>query len=112
MKDEFLTMKVSAVKQGNEYEKEGQRHRYDTLTFITSPTLIKPIGSGGFFVFNSDYAAYDTMACVGNLKKAFETGDMMDETEILALQRNEPANMDAVNRPSRSYLKTRKKICK
>ena len=35
MKDEFLTMKVSAVKQGNEYEKEGQRHRYDTLTFIS-----------------------------------------------------------------------------
>lgn len=76
----------------------------------TTPSLIKPIGRGGFFVFNTDYSAYDTLACVGNLKKSFEDGDMMQESEILELQRNNPANPEAIDRPSHSFIRGRKKL--
>ncbi|MEG2833662.1 MAG: hypothetical protein RR859_05760, partial [Ruthenibacterium sp.] len=31
----FLEMQAAAIKQGNEYEKDGVKHRYDTATFIT-----------------------------------------------------------------------------
>lgn len=76
----------------------------------TNPQNIRPVRRTGFFVFNRDYAAYDTLACVGNLKKAFEEGDMLSEQEILELQCNQGPNMDAVAQPSRRYLRSRKKM--
>ena len=78
----------------------------------TTPALIKPIGRGGFFTFDTDYDAYDTLACVGNLKKSFEDGDMMSEVEILDLQRNNPANPEALDRPSKNFIRGRKKLNK
>lgn len=75
-----------------------------------NPQNIRPVRRTGFFVFNRDYAAYDTLACVGNLKKAFEEGDMLSEQEILELQCNQGPNMDAVAQPSRRYLRSRKKM--
>lgn len=76
----------------------------------TNPQNIRPVRRTGFFVFNRDYDAYDTLACVGNLKKAFEEGDMLSEQEILELQCNQGPNMDAVAQPSRRYLRSRKKM--
>ena len=59
---------------------------------------------------NRDYEAYNTLACVGNLKKSMKEGDMMTEEEILKLQQNtQQANMEAVNRPSRRWMRNRKK---
>jgi hypothetical protein len=61
-------------------------------------------------VKDSDYAAYDTLACVGNLKKDMQEGNMMSEDEILALQQNQhQANMDGVVKPSRRWRKAQKK---
>lgn len=49
---------------------------------------------------DSDYNAYNTLACVGNLKKAMKEGDMMSEEEILKLQQNtQDSNMEGVARP-------------
>ncbi|MCI9403730.1 MAG: hypothetical protein HFF04_08675 [Oscillospiraceae bacterium] len=71
--------------------------------------LLTPIGRSCWFVRNSDYAAYDTLACVGNLKKSMAEGDMMSEDEILALQCNQPTNMEGIAKPSRKWLKAQKR---
>lgn len=74
--------------------------------------LLKPLKRTGFFVTNKDYAAYDTLATVQNLKKKFDENDMLSDAEILALQSNQPANMDIVDNPSKSYVKSKIKLQK
>lgn len=76
----------------------------------TNIQLLQPIARGCWFVRNRDYAAYNTLACVGNLKRSMSAGDMMSEEEILKLQQNtQQTNMEGVNRPSKRWLKRRKK---
>ncbi|WP_293009021.1 MULTISPECIES: zonular occludens toxin domain-containing protein [unclassified Oscillibacter] len=73
-------------------------------------TLLTPLRRHAWFVRDRDYEAYDTLACVGNLKKDMQDGNMMSETEILALQQNQnQTNMDGVVKPSRRWQKSRKK---
>lgn len=88
------------------------QYQYDAyeLENATNPSLITPVLRFGWFVRNRDYEAYDTLACVGNLKKSFEDGDMMSEDEILSLQCNNGANMDVVSNPSRKYKRRKKKM--
>ena len=74
-----------------------------------NPALLKPEKQSCWFVRNKDYTAYDTYACVGSLKKSMRAGEMMTPEEILALQCNHPANMDAVERPSRGWVRRQKK---
>ena len=85
--------------------------QYDAyeLENATNPTLIVPRIRSGWFIKDDDYEAYDTLACVGNLKKSVEAGDMMTEDEILALQCNNGADMEVVSKPSRKYFKKRRK---
>lgn len=80
------------------------------LENATNTQLISPMGRGCWFVTNDDYNAYNTLACVGNLTKAMKEGDMMSESEILALQQNtSQANMDGVVKPSRKWQRRRRK---
>ena len=89
-------------------EKERQAERLDTNT-----QLLTPLTRRCWFVTNKDYAAYDTLACVGNLQKSFKEGDMLSEEEILSLRRNEQqANMDGVVKPSRKWRRSQKKLRK
>lgn len=88
-------------------------HRYYdafALENAAEPSLVKPFKRTGFFIRNRDFKAYDTLACVGNLRKSFEKEDMLTESEILELQHNSPVNMDAVLAPSRKFKRLRKKI--
>lgn len=72
--------------------------------------LVAPFSKRCWFVKDKDYNAYDTLACVGNLKKAMKAGDMMSEDEILKLQQNtQQVNMEGVNKPSRRWMKLRKR---
>ena len=72
--------------------------------------LVAPFSKRCWFVKDKDYAAYDTLACVGNLKKSMKAGDMMSEDEILKLQQNtQQVNMDGVGKPSRRWMKLRKR---
>lgn len=90
-------------------------HRqYDAfeLENATDTALVKPQKRFGWFIDDSDFAAYDTMACVGNLAKSCLKGDMLSEDEILALQSNNGANMEAVMKPSRKYVRSMKKRSK
>lgn len=90
-----------------------QRYRtYDAwdLENAANTQLITPMGRGCWFVRNRDYEAYNTLACVGNLKKSMKEGDMMSEEEILKLQQNtQQVNMEGISKPSRRWLKARKK---
>lgn len=85
-------------------------HYYDAyqLECASDPSLVRAQRKTGWFIRDRDFALYDTLACVGNLKKSFERGDMMSEEEILRLRVNENnAGLEAVTKPSR-YLKRRR----
>ncbi len=70
--------------------------------------LVTPMSKRCWFVRDRDYSAYDTLACVGNLRKAMNAGDMMSEEEILKLQQNtQQVNMEGVNKPSKRWLRRR-----
>lgn len=88
--------------------------KYDAweMENATSPTLIKPLNRKCWFVTNEAYTAYDTMACVGNLKKSVSENDMLTPEEILALQCNTSPNTDAIIQPSRRFQRTRRKQMK
>ena len=79
------------------------------LECASDPSLVKPYKRTGFFVRDRDYNAYDTLACVGNLKKSVETGDMLSEEEIIALRTNaENIGIDNVSHPSRRLKKNQR----
>lgn len=58
---------------------------YDAFTLenCTDPTTVKCEGRHGWFIRDKDFNAYDTLACVGNLIHAVNTGDMESEIEII-----------------------------
>lgn len=54
-----------------------------TLENCSDPTQVKALGNSGWFVTDYDYSMYDTLACVGNLKRSYEEEDMLSEIEII-----------------------------
>lgn len=80
------------------------------LENASDPTLVMPRRRFGWFITNRDYAAYDTLACVDNLSKNCTEGDMISEEQILALQNPGREDMGQVLRPSRKYVRSRKKV--
>lgn len=90
-------------------------HRqYDAyeLENAVNTSLVAPQRRYGWFIHDRDFAAYDTLACVGNLSKSCMSGDMLSEAEILSLRSNNGANMEGVLNPSRKYIKSMKKRSK
>lgn len=80
------------------------------LENATSPKLLSPLSKRCWFVRNRDYNAYDTLACVGNLKHAMKAGDMLSEEEILKLQQNtQDPNMEGVLKPSRRWRRMKRR---
>ncbi len=80
------------------------------LENASNTQLIAPFSRRCWFVKDSDYNAYNTLACVGNLKKAMKAGDMMSEEEILKLQQNtQDSNMEGVARPSKRWLRSKRR---
>lgn len=112
--DALLRQVTSCVVQCNKCWRFMVHHIYDAyqLENATDPTLVKPIKRCGWFVKDSDYNAYDTLACVGNLIKDCEKGKMLSEEEILSLQQNNGSNMEAVTTPSRKYKRLQRKMYK
>ena len=111
--DALLRQVTSYVVECNKlwrFQRQDYLNAWD-LENATSTELVKPYRKGCWFVRDKDYNAYDTLACVGNLKKAMKEGDMMSEQEILALQQNtEQSNMDSVISPSRKWLRKQKRL--
>lgn len=80
------------------------------LENATSPKLLTPINRRCWFVLDRDYNAYDTLACVGNLKHAMKAGEMMSEDEILKLQQNtQAANMEGILKPSKRWTRLKRR---
>lgn len=75
------------------------------LENATNPRLITPYARACWFVRQSDYEAYDTLAVVEDLDRRVSKEEMMSPQEILDLQRNQGANMEAVSKPSRRWLR-------
>ena len=74
-----------------------------------STALVRPLSRECWFVNNYDFDNYDTYASVQSLRKSCEEKDMLSESEIVALQANQDVNMDGVSRPSRRWLRRKKK---
>lgn len=73
---------------------------------------VQPLRRFGWFIRDADFNAYDTLACVNNLSRSCQAGDMLTESEILALQQNQPSDMESVSKPSRKYVKRVRKMSK
>lgn len=71
---------------------------------------VRPMRRFGWFIRDDDFNAYDTLACVNNLSRSCREGDMLSESEILALQQNQSADMDSVVKPSKQYIRRKKKM--
>lgn len=108
--DALLRQVTSYVVQCDKLWRVMRQRKYDAweLENANSPSLCKPIGKGGWFITDKDYNAYDTLACVGNLVKSMQDGDMISEQDILALQQLTPSDMDVVEHASRKFLKRQK----
>lgn len=110
--DALLRQVTSYVVECDKLWRFQRMAKYDAwdLENATSTQLVTPLAKLCWFVRDKDYEAYNTLACVGNLKKSMKKGDMMTEEEILKLQQNtQQANMDGVSKPSKRWLKNRKK---
>ena len=109
--DALLRQVTSCVIDCDKFWRFQRLKVYDAwdLENASSTQMVAPLARSCWFVRNRDYAAYDTLACVGNLKKSMREGDMMSEEEILKLQQNtQQVDMDGVARPSRRWLRRRK----
>lgn len=74
-----------------------------------NPQLVKPLRRSCWFVRDSSFKKYDTFSSVQELKKSFESGDMLSEEEILNLQAGPTdSNMDIVKRPSRWWIRSQR----
>lgn len=106
MVDALLRQVTSSVIACNKVWRWQLQNSYDAweMENAASPSVLRPISIGGFFVLNRHYRAYNTYAVVDNLKKAWKEGDMLSESDILSLQCNNGLNMDAV-RPNRKFAR-------
>lgn len=109
--DALLRQVTSYVVDCDKLWRFQQQNIYDAweMENAANTMLLTPMSRSCWFVRNKDYAAYDTLACVGNLKKSMAAGDMMREDEILALQCNQPTNMEGISNPSRKWLRGQKR---
>lgn len=113
--DALLRQVTSCVVDCDKLWRFQRQNLYDAweMENATNTQLLTPLTRRCWFVTNKDYAAYDTLACVGNLQKSFKEGDMLSEEEILSLRRNEQqANMDGVVKPSRKWRRSQRKMRK
>ena len=113
--DALLRQVTSYVQECDKLWRFQRLNAYDAwdLENATNTQLVAPFQRSCWFVRQQDYDAYNTLACVGNLKKSMKAGDMMSEEEILKLQQNtQQPNMEAVAKPSRRWIKRQQKQSK
>lgn len=108
--DALLRQVTSAVIDCNKLWRFQRQNVYDAweMENAANVQLIRPLVRRAWFVTDASYQAYDTLACVGNLQKSAKDGDMISSSEILNLQCNQPANVEAVTQPSRKLRQSRK----
>lgn len=68
-----------------------------------APSLVAPLYRRCWFITDKVFQNYDTFASVQQLRKSCESGDMLSESEIIALQVAQTPDMSNVARPSRRW---------
>ena len=103
--DSLLRQVCTTVIQVNKKWRFQLLNYYDAyaLEHASNPDMIKPYFKTGFFVDDKHYGYYDTLACVGNLKKDFKNGNRLTEKEILELQQSK--NVIQENNEKRGIFK-------
>lgn len=83
--DALLRQVTTYVVECHKFWRVVVQSTYDayTLENCSDPTQVKALGHNGWFVTDKDYSMYDTLACVGNLKRSYEEEDMLSEIEII-----------------------------
>lgn len=81
----------------------------DELEYASDKSLVKPIKRVGWFIKDSDYNAYDTLATVEKLKKSVDQNEMLSEEEILSLRGKLNPDNDAIISGSRKLTRIRRK---
>lgn len=86
-------------------------HYYDAdeMEYTSNPALVKPIVRTGFFISDNDYAAYDTSATVGRLKKAVDANEMLTEDEIIKYRGDLNPDNNNITQPSKKMKRLLKK---
>lgn len=79
------------------------------LENCTDPTSVKPLARHGWFIRDKDFAAYDTLACVGNLIKQVNNGDMESEIEIINRLSSHDLDVDSGNYLKKTLKRLRRK---
>lgn len=74
-----------------------------------STSMVAPLRRECWFVTDRAYGNYDTYASVQSLKKSCLEGDMLSESEIVALQAGPDPNMQNVKRPARWFRRRQKR---
>jgi hypothetical protein len=112
--DALLRQVTSSVIDCNKIWRFMCHAEYDAweLENATTPSMVKARRKYGWFIKDKDYNAYDTLACVDNLTKACEDGDLLTEEEIIALQSNNGSDMEVVSHPSRKYKRIQRRLHK
>lgn len=85
--------------------------KYDAwdMENATNVTKIKPLLRFGWFVKDSDFDSYDTLAVVDNLIHAAEEGAILSDAEIIALQGVPLNDESAISHKSHKLKKSLKK---
>lgn len=106
--DALLRQVTSYVIDCNKIWRVMVHRQYDAfeLENATDTSLLKPQRRFGWFITDRDFAAYDTLACVGNLVKSCISGDMLSEEDILKFQSNNGIQMDGVLKPSKKFIRS------
>lgn len=81
----------------------------DEIEYASNPLLVKPLFRTGFYIKDSDYNAYDTLATVEQLQKSVDKNDMLSDAEIIALRGDINPNNDNVMHPRHVLKRMRKK---
>lgn len=110
--DALLRQVTSCVIECNKLWRFQRLSTFDAweMENATNPRLLTPLNRKCWFVRDRDYNAYDTLACVGNLKHAMKAGDMMSEEEILKLQQNtQEPSMEGILKPSKRWRRLKRR---
>lgn len=109
--DALLRQVTSYVVECNKVWRVMIQCKYDAwdMENAVNPKLVTPLKRYGWFIRDRNFNAYDTLACVDNLKKSSENGDMLTEEQILSLQCNQNTfGSEVILKPSRKLRKNRK----
>lgn len=112
MVDKLMRSCVSSVYVMNKIWRFQRYDIYDPrdMEKAGTETALQPMYRGCWFIENKAFENYDTYETVKTLQKAFESGDMLSDEEILTLRGEGSSDMDAVDKLNKKYMRRSKRM--